>query len=72
MNSNLNHVDVAGPMTEVPTEEMSSIAGGLNFTLWDPSSGVGVVFTSNGVRYSTGDGYFRGQDGKIIPASVPL
>jgi hypothetical protein len=72
MNSNLNHSDTAPLLSEVPAEELNATAGGLNFSLWDASNGVGVVFTSNGVRYSTGDGYFRGQDGKIIPPEQPL
>ncbi len=72
MNSNLDYSDDARPMSDVPAAELAAIAGGVNFSLWDASAGVGVVFTSNGVRYSTGDGHFRGQDGKIIPPEVPL
>jgi hypothetical protein len=55
MNSIVNSLDAARPLSEVPAEELTAVSGGINTSLWDEKSGAGVIFMSTGqILYSTG------------------
>ena len=57
MNSNVNHVDNARLLSEVPVNECEAVTGGINLSLWDEGSKTGVMFLSTGqILWSTGNG----------------
>ena len=56
MNSNVNYLNTAPLLSEVPAAELDAIAGGFNDMFFNYKTLTGVVFADNGIFYMRGDG----------------